>query len=168
MKDFIFGDGKSREQLKKGTREYLNTRVPESDYSDCIGLSLTMKQWSNGIKLDDIRASQNFRHFMNVLNRKTYGQQFKRGRKQLSVVPTIENSSSDLIHYHALIKRPDYCESEYDEFKFISNLKAIWKATEFGNKQTHIHRSTDSGWLDYITKLKHQDDQIDWLNCYWN
>ena len=59
------------------------------DIRNCLGVTLTMKQEGDHGKLNSEISSQNFRHFMNVLNRQIYKQKFKRYNKRLKVIPVI-------------------------------------------------------------------------------
>jgi len=61
------------------------------DLDDCLGVSLTLKQFALGVKLDEIRASKNLRHFLNLLNTKVFGKRFKRFGKRLNVIPSIRS-----------------------------------------------------------------------------
>jgi hypothetical protein len=49
-----------------------------------INITLTEKQKFNGIWLDDITSERNFNHFKNVLNRRVFGNGYRRFKKQLS------------------------------------------------------------------------------------
>ena len=43
-----------------------------------LNVTLTELQICGGIRLDDIISEQNFRHFRNVLNRKVFGNGYRR------------------------------------------------------------------------------------------
>lgn len=167
MHDFIHAL-KERNRIKNETRSYLKSVIPQSDYEHCLAISLTMKQGIDGFFLDQQRASQNFRHFMNVLNRKIYGKRFQRFSKRLSIAPTLEHSSSGRLHYHALIKCPTLEENGYSKSKLCSAIKTTWPKTAFGSKQMEIESSVDEGWIDYITKFLNVKDDFDWQNFNWN
>ncbi len=79
-------------ELKKAIQEYLS----EVPLTNCFGVSLTLKQNTSGVYLDDIRASQNLRHFLNLLNSEVYGKRFRRFGKKLNVIPSLERSLSHL------------------------------------------------------------------------
>ena len=59
-----------RTEIQRYFRQY--------DLDGCLGVSLTLKQFALGVKLDEIRASKNLRHFLNFLNTEVYGKRFKR------------------------------------------------------------------------------------------
>ncbi|MBC2596122.1 hypothetical protein H5P28_17780 [Ruficoccus amylovorans] len=127
-----------------------------------------MKQHSGGFKLDEVRASKNFRHFMNILNKKTFGKAFQRFGKRISVVPVMENSENERLHFHALLQCPDKYSSTAGQAIFALKAQSLWKKTHFGYDQTSSRLAADEGWTGYITKLKGQADQIDWENFHWN
>ena len=141
------------------------------DLNGCLGVSLTLKQFAEGVKLDEIRASKNLRHFLNLLNTEVYGKRFKRFGKRLNVIPALERSSSGRLHYHLVLQKPQsrHPEMAQDADKaFLSLVENCWKRTPFGYEQIHIHEQVDHGWTDYITKNANTGDGIDWLNRTWN
>ena len=89
-------------ELVGGLKDYLIN----VDINDCIGLTLTLKQQIKNQKLDHISSSQNLRHFLNLLNTKCFGNSFKRFGKRLKVIPVLENSKNNRLHYHITIQNP--------------------------------------------------------------
>ena len=81
--------------------------LPIFPVEQTLCVTLTMKQYTNGEALDEIKASRNMRHFLNLMNAEHYGNNFKRKNKRLSVIPSIEKSHSGRLHYHLTIKMPD-------------------------------------------------------------
>jgi hypothetical protein len=141
------------------------------DLESCLGVSLTMKQFAEGVKLDDIRASKNLRHFLNFLNTEVYGKRFKRFGKKLNVIPALERSSSGRLHYHLVLQKPQSRHPEMAQEAdkaFLALIQSCWKRTPFGYEQIHIHDRVDHGWTDYISKTANTGDGIDWQNHTWN
>jgi len=62
--------GKQREAL----REFLK----KTDLENKVAVTLNLKQRDGFNRLDEIEAVKNFGHFMNRLNKKTYGNGFTR------------------------------------------------------------------------------------------
>ena len=126
-----------------------------------LGLTFSIKQNESGEWLDKIKAQQNFRHFMNLLNTSAFGNGFRRYNKRIAVLPALETSYSGRLHYHAAIKspRPD------QQYWFEHEVRKLWLKTRWGYSEIHIHRSTDDGWVRYITKL-HNSDEVDWENAF--
>ena len=147
-------------QLKEAVQGFLHALSLEN----CFGVSLTMKQGETGTRLDEISASQNFRHFMNRLNHSVFGKRFQRYGKRLNVVPVLERSSTNRLHYHVTIQNP----YPKDPAAFTRLIETEWAKTRFGYVQTHIHELIDQGWTHYITKFKTASDGIDWENYHWN
>ena len=123
-----------------------------------------MKQRSNGIWLDEVRASKNLRHFLNRLNRSIFGQAFKRYDRRLNVVPVIERSSPGRLHFHLVIQNP-YPDSPA---RFEQMIGEEWSRTDFGYGETHVDQLIDHGWTDYISKTKTASDGLDWENYHWS
>jgi hypothetical protein len=146
--------------LRNGIRRHLFAL----NLDHCLGVSLTLKQGHVGVRLDDIRASKNLRHFLNRLNSVVYGKRFKRFGVRLNVVPVLERSSTDRIHYHLILQNPFLDDSE----GFCRLIEAQWVKTHFGHIQTHVDHGIDHGWTDYITKFKSASDGIDWENYHWS
>jgi hypothetical protein len=119
----------------------------------------------------DIR--QNFRHFMNRLNKRYIGKSFQRHNNKLTVIPIIEGENISHIHthYHALIDNP------YDgrDEEFAKAIEESWAKTTLGRNSLYtphsvvIEKVRDDGWLEYM--MKHQTksnfyDSIDWQNVH--
>jgi hypothetical protein len=130
----------------------------------CVGLSLTFRQGRDGIALDEIRAAQNVRHFLNRLNSSVYGKRFKRFGIKLNVVPVLERSTAGRIHYHLILQNP----FRSDSARFCDLIETEWAKTHFGFLQTHVDQQIDHGWTNYITKFKTASDGVDWENYHWS
>jgi hypothetical protein len=146
--------------LRLKVQEYLHTLPMDH----CFGVSLTLKQSESGTHLDEIRASQNLRHFLNRLNSSVYGKRFKRFGQKLNIVPVLERSSTHRLHYHLILQNP-YPD---DPSAFSRLIEAEWAKTRFGYVQSHIDEQIDHGWAKYITKFKNAGDGIDWENLHWS
>ena len=147
------------ENLRTIIQGYLHTLPLDG----CLGVSLTLKQCVAGAFLDEIRASQNLRQFMNRVNRATYGKAFQRFGRRLNVIPSLESSSSNRLHYHLILQSP--CPEDPNRAEQL--IEYAWTSTRYGYQQTHVHHQIDHGWTDYITKLKTASDGIDWENFHW-
>ena len=145
-------------EVKMGIKKYLIN----VDINDCIGLTLTLKQQIQNQKLDHISANQNLRHFLNLLNTKCFGNGFKRFGKRLKVIPILENSKNNRLHYHITIQNPFL----KDLNKFLYLINSCWMKTKFGHSHIHINKNVDQGWIDYKTKFSNDKDEVDWLNCW--
>ena len=137
------------------------------DLDGCLGVSLTLKQFALGVKLDEIRASKNLRHFLNLLNSEVFGKRYKRFGKKLNVIPALERSSSGRLHYHLVLQKPQSRHPEIAQEAdraFLALIENCWKRTDFGYAEIHIHDRIDHGWTDYISKNANTGDGIEWEN----
>ena len=150
-----------KEDLSSRHREAVQGYLHALSLENCFGVSLTMKQGDSGTHLDEIMASQNFRHFMNRLNSSVYGKRFKRFGQRLNVVPVLERSSTNRLHYHLILQNP----YPKDPATFTRLIESEWAKTRFGYVQSHIDEQIDHGWTDYITKSA--GDGTDWGNFHW-
>jgi hypothetical protein len=104
---------------------------------------------------------------MNLLNRKVYGQSFKRHGKRVQVIPVLEGGGQDRFHYHCVIDCPK--DELIDEYPFL--IEECWSATDYGYHQIDVQSNSDDGWVSYITKYRTKtefDQSIDWINLHQN
>jgi hypothetical protein len=143
-------------QLKEDLKKY----VVDFDIDNTFGVTLTLRQGIKNQKLDEISCSQNLRHFLNVLNQKVFGNQVKRFNKRLKVLPVLEMSKGNRLHYHLTLENP----YPQDPNRFSDLIEVVWNKTKFGHRHIHIHKNVNWEWNDYITKFNNSNDQIDWMN----
>lgn len=146
--------------LKGQIREF----VSPDNYSRCLGVTLTMKQRVDGERLDDIRSSQNFRHFLNLLNKQLLGKKSSRFGTRINVIPVLETTYGHRLHYHTIFEVPLNIRST----EFMRTVDECWMKTKWGYEHIHHHNRVDEGWLDYLTKFKSHKDDIDWMNLNWD
>ena len=92
-----------------------------------LNVTLTEKQTFNGIRLDDITSEQNFRHFRNVLNRKVFGNGYRRFGIELQMLVIREVSVNHRHHIHCIIELPQ----RYEVVTFLNLIKDVWSKTDF-------------------------------------
>ncbi len=138
----------------------LKDYVVDFDVNNTFGVTLTLRQGIKNQKLDDISSSQNLRHFLNVLNQKVFGNRVKRFNKRLRVLPILEMSKGNRLHYHLTLENP----FPKDPNRFSDLIEVVWNKTKFGHRHIHIHKNVNWEWNDYITKFNNSNDQIDWMN----
>jgi hypothetical protein len=117
------------------------------------------------IYLDREGCVRTFRHFSNVLNRRIYGNAFRRFDKRTRIVPVIEHDDIHRWHYHAAIDCPPHVSSE----TFPLLIAEAWAATDFGDRQIEIKPGAERGWVSYMLKGRSKDEydlSIDWLNFH--
>jgi len=141
--------------LRGSIKEY----VKDWDMNNCFGVSLTLKQRVDHKSINNDISSQNLRHFLNVLNKKCFGNSFKRFNKRLRVLPVLERSGTGRYHYHLTLQNPFIDNPN----KFESMINFTWFNTNYGYRHIHVHRNVNEGWNDYITKLN-TGDEVDWMN----
>lgn len=151
-------------QLKRQLREFIRDFPKEESFA----VTLTMKQYTQGQRLDEARASKNLRHFLNRLNRSCFGNAARRNSRRIEVIPNLEKSYSGRLHYHLLMRNP----FPDNPVLFEEKIKDCWKKTLFADHQTKIEEAYDPpGWNSYITKDVAKKDErdrstIDWENYH--
>jgi len=151
------------DQLTTELRDYLMSKRVVNP----LNVTLTNKQSFNGIKLDEITSERNFRHFKNVLNRRVFGNGYKRFGKELQMLVVREISSNQRHHIHCVIEHP----KRYEISDFERLIRDVWTSTDFGYEEIHIEQPSsqrrEDGWLSYIMKDRTKvtlDQSIDWIN----
>ncbi len=127
-------------------------------------VTLTMKQNRNGVALDNVIASQNLRHFINILNQAVFGNAHRRYGRKLTVIPIIELSAWDRLHYHLSLEKPNHL-SEKD---FTSLIQSSWLKTDFSRKEFDVRRIYSEGWMHYCLKSRNLLQAIDFENLNFN
>ena len=149
-----------RKEINRFTFDWLS----KVEHSDMYAVTLTMKQNRNGLALDRIIASQNLRHFLNVTNQKVFGNAFRRYGSKLKVLPFVELSAWDRLHYHLSIQKPDHIQ----ENEFFEIIKTSWLKTDFCRKELEVKKIYSNGWLSYCLKSEDSTQAIDFENLHFN
>jgi hypothetical protein len=158
-----------RSALQASFRKWVNIETWQAPFAATLTLRQCITVWdghqSVRVALTEQSASQNFRHFLNKLNRSVYGKAAQRFGKGVSVIPVLEGDADKRLHYHAIIDCP--------RAELIADLPVIvaeaWRSTQWGYHQTDIQAGADRGWLNYMTKLRDKPDfadSIDWMNFH--
>lgn len=134
---------------------------PKFPRDETFAVTLTMKQHTKGQTLDEMKASQNLRHFLNLLNREVFGTAAKRKNMSVEVIPVMERSYSGRLHYHLTLRNPHPEKA----ILFQDRIRNCWAKTNFADAQIDIKQALDvAGWNRYITKDRHPN--IDWENYH--
>jgi hypothetical protein len=144
------------ENLKSDINALYNW-LSANDFSNFYAVTITMKQNWNGMVLDQTLASKNLRHFINLMNQAVYGNAYRRHGKSLQVIPILEQSAWDRLHYHISIEKPD----RLSEADFMDLLKESWSRTDFARKQMEIKKIFSRGWIQYCLKNPSSAQTID-------
>lgn len=134
--------------------------LSQISYADMYAVTLTMKQNNNGVTLDTVTASQNLRHFLNILNQTIFGNAFRRFGKKLKVIPVIEMSAWDRLHYHLSLEKPDFLSEE----QFRQLIASSWMKTDFARREIDVQKIYSSGWTSYCLKGRDPLQAIDFEN----
>lgn len=157
-------------------REKIISYFDKVDFNNPIAVTLTLKRLTyseiNGTKihsyLDDVKTTQNIRHFLNRLNQRIFGNRFRRFGKRLKVIPVIEGDKKTRPHIHFTFDIPNHLSK--DDFTLM--VRECWERTQFGYHQYDITQIYDlRGWIDYNLKTRSKDDygrSVDWENITLN
>ena len=156
-------------RLRSSAIEFANIR----DYYSPMAVTLTHRLRHRALnqRITPLDCGQNFRHFLNKLNRTIYGNKARKGLSKLQVLPVLEYDQSRRYHYHLLLDCPPIISKE----EMAAHIHSIWPNTNCGYDYYHINidqqgiKTADVGWLWYVTKLRSKEDyglSIDWLNFH--
>lgn len=130
-----------------------------------IAFTLTLRHRSaQGEPCDRIPASQNFRDFMNRLERKTIGNLGRRyPHKKIKVYPVLETKPN--LHYHGVMVPPATFKDKLIDFLYL--IPSTWSETAFGYNQTDVQFIYSENWMSYISKFRNSADEPDYSNLNW-
>ena len=153
---------------KKAIRNAIHSVFDISKFRSPHAVTLTMKQarYIGGlcyIKLTETEASQNLRHFLNVVNRKVFGSGGVRKGERLNRYPVLE-CDSVRIHYHLCLDKPDALTIE----GFTALIHKTWRRTNLVTKGRSKAGAMLDGfvWTSFQTKFDGYADAIDWINYH--
>jgi hypothetical protein len=137
-----------------------------SSWGPFCDVTLTLRQGRQSdrgmwVKIGDYACRQAFRHFMNLLNRATFGSAFRRYRKRLRVLPVLERGDvraralrswehgpSGRWHIHCAIELP----SHFDAVALERLIRKCWSKVEWGYSRILVRDDADTGWVAYMLK----------------
>lgn len=118
-------------------------------------------------------ATQNFSHFLNLLNRKIFKNSYRRYNKKLQTFIVHENNKDRNVrhHIHGFIEQPEWIsDQDFDELMNKLFAKTLWgyRAHEFNRPDNN--KGGERGWLGYCLKEKKiksdKDLWVDLENTY--
>jgi hypothetical protein len=145
-------------------RDVLMSLVNAVPFDNPVAVTLTMKKRAGARVADEINASANLRLLRVRLETRVLGRVAKVHGKRLRMVSVLEMSADHRLHYHCIVERPIHCPFE----RFRAIIRDQWSKTDFGYHEVDVQDRADSGWTDYLLKLRQKRsllDSIDWTNC---
>ena len=121
--------------------------------SHAVTLNLKQSEFTtlgNRVKLCPQSASQNLRHLFNLINRQTFGNQFKRKKMRLDCFPVLERSSAGNLHYHLILRNTFSDDFNLQAMKLL--IKELSNKKWFGYEDVEVRPHEDHGWVKYILK----------------
>lgn len=163
--------------------EILTDWIKDRDWSLSIGLTLNLKQsrqvhddsgQSYRVFLTEEQIERTLCHFLNLLNRSIYGNNWRRFNRRIEVFSVREKSSRH--HLHLRVKVPVERSTSFLEVKrnseifdrLIKSIPVCWKKTDWGYGSNRV-TFCDDGWTDYQMKSRTKFDVLDsvlWTNTY--
>jgi len=154
-------------KIQKSVRDHFGNY----NFRNPIAVTLTLKQSISicrgssfqKVSIDSDKASQNLRHFFNLINSQYLGKKATRFGHRIPAISILEGTKSKRYHYHLLIDWP----TDQSSHEIWNAVSSNWQKTQWGYGQIDVTTNADGGWIDYITKIKDKEDfasSIDWEN----
>ena len=141
---------KNNEALGREVREFSKKIDWKSPFAVTLTMKLAYHKDGCTVPLTPERASQNLKHFLNILNCKAFGKGGMRKGMKLTCLPTIEDNGVRL-HFHLCLEKPE----GLTDVGFAELIERSWAKTRFGYRQIDAKPCHDTdGWIDYITKYR--------------
>ena len=173
-------------ELVEPTTEFLGNR----DWGRSIAVTLNLKQsrkiehptnrfiGSFNIAIDEYQITASLRHFSNRLNRRWFGNNWRRYNKRIEFVSAEEGYSSKNTrgytrkHIHLRFKLPFAAPQTFDEMRefeaqkhqFVKSIRDCWAKIDWAYG-SYVGFHADDGWSDYLAKPKtkeHYDQSVPW------
>ena len=130
----------------------------EKPQSQCLAVTLTMKQLVDQQKLDRYAATQNLRHCLNQVNRELFGNAARRYNKKIDVVPFQHRSATKRLHYHLIMRVPESVPAS----RLKETVIGCWKHTRFGLAEHAITNAyAPERWISYMINRNSQSPKLD-------
>lgn len=113
-------------------------------------------------RLDPLKASQNLKHFLNLLNSRLLKKRDLKNGEHLRCIPVLEDDGR--LHYHLCLDKPAHVSAQV----FMNLVIQLWARTDFGYWMVEI-KPADAGWIRYMAKPRSKTsfaDAIDWANFH--
>ena len=96
-------------------------------------------------------AKQKMRHFLNVLNKKIYGNASQRFNKRIKCIPILEKDEKTKLHYHLIMEHISRGDMKLETYFMI--MDKLWQFGFVKSSGTFFNdRDSKIVWLNYITK----------------
>ena len=153
--------------MTKDLAQQTNNFLLNRQWTHGVAVTLNMKQaikdpGGTWITLDEYRINQNLRHFLNLLNARCFGPNWRRKKKRLHVFAVWEKAERH--HIHAQIGNPNL---PFETFKKL--ILECWEKTDFAYGSNHVVDDCDDGWTKYQAKYntkENYDLSFLWENTY--
>lgn len=133
--------------------EFVLPYFKNNDFAITLTYRETDSQHSSKYVPNYQKASQDIKHFLNIINRKVYGRQFKSHKKRLKCVNVFELNTSTGLHVHMVLENPeDWHIPEAEKASLILNAWVSMKCSGSQNANMIIHAYEINGCINYCFK----------------
>lgn len=139
--------------LKQHYSNFIVPNFKKNDFAVTLTYKLNPCQFSSKYVPDYIKASNDMRHLLNVINYKMFARKFKTGKVRLKNAHVFEQSAYAGLHVHMLLENPTNLEmSEPDKANLILNAWIGMKCSGYYNANKIVPIYDVEGWSNYCCK----------------
>ena len=134
----------------------------DSPYSLTLTMKQAIRREGHRIALDPLKASQNLKHFLNLLNAKLCSAGDARNGKRLRSIAVLEDG--ERFHYHLCLDKTAHITAA----RFVNLIHWSWAHTDFGYWMVDVH-PCGARWIAYMAKIRSKtaySDAFDWANFH--
>ncbi len=103
-------------------------------------------------------AKKKMRHFLNVLNKKVFGNAHFRFNKSLKCIPIIEKDENTRIHYHLILEHLSRGNMMPETYFLL--MQSLWKHGRVKTNGLYMN-DENASWKNYILKNRTKQDLKD-------
>ena len=122
------------------------------------------------IPLTDEQINKTVRHFINLINRSMYGNNWRRFNQRIDVFSVREKSNRHHLHLRIKIPSPtptslsDLKQQSQITQKLMKSIRYCWKGMDWGYGLNRLSLS-DNGWTEYQMKKRSKFNLTDSIIC---
>ena len=156
--------------LIKIYQEFVKSHFKNGDYALTLTFKPSDMQYHSKYKPDLFYFSEHIAHYLNVVNYKFLGRDFKCRGHRLKVVNTFELNGSQGVHCHMILENP--IKTRIKPCTHLNEILNCWlktKCSGYSEANKIVATYDANGWIDYIFKdaNKNNTDFIDYHNWFF-
>lgn len=157
--------------LRTSYVEFVLPHFNDNDFSITLTYRENASQHSSKFVPQYDKPSRDIKHFLNIINRKVYGRQYKRRQRRLKCVDVFEHTSYNGLHVHMILENPaDWNIPEAEKIALILKAWSSMQCCGYFKANCVEHVTELDRWVGYCFKniAYFNDDRCDINNWQLN